>query len=292
MNGWYMIIDVEKCENCKNCFLACKDEYVGNDWPGYSASMPNHGQSWIVTEGRERGQYPFIDVAYLPIPCMHCDNPPCVTAAPDGAIYKRPDGIVIIDPVKAKGREDLVKVCPYGAIRWNESQNLPQKCTLCAHLLDDGWKHTRCIQSCPTGALTLRKGTRSRMEQAINEEALETYHPELGTHPRVFYKNLHRFTRCFIGGSVSVWINEQNECAAGALVTLFDSAGKQAGICTTDSYGDFKFDNLEKGSGSYTVRISFKDYGTKTVEAELGTSLNVGIISMNTNKKSVIRTET
>ena len=26
MKPWYMIVDVAKCENCNNCFLACKDE--------------------------------------------------------------------------------------------------------------------------------------------------------------------------------------------------------------------------------------------------------------------------
>ena len=34
---------------------------------------------------------------------MHCDNASCVRIAQDGAIYRRPDGIVIIDPVKAAG---------------------------------------------------------------------------------------------------------------------------------------------------------------------------------------------
>ena len=26
-----MVIDVTKCNGCYNCFLACKDEYCGND---------------------------------------------------------------------------------------------------------------------------------------------------------------------------------------------------------------------------------------------------------------------
>ena len=162
MKGWYLVIDVEKCEDCKNCFLSCKDEFVDNDWPCYSAPMPDHGQSWIVTEGKERGQYPFVDVAYLPSLCMHCDNPPCINAAANGACYKRSDGIVLIDPLKAKGQEELVKACPYGAIRWNEALKLPQKCTFCAHLLDSGWEQTRCVQSCPTGALSSPQSGKGR----------------------------------------------------------------------------------------------------------------------------------
>ena len=30
MKRWSLVIDVEKCEGCHNCFLACKDEHVGN----------------------------------------------------------------------------------------------------------------------------------------------------------------------------------------------------------------------------------------------------------------------
>ena len=44
-----------------------------------------------------------MDVAYRPTPCMHCDDAPCIKAAQNNAVYKREDGMVIIDPVKIKG---------------------------------------------------------------------------------------------------------------------------------------------------------------------------------------------
>ena len=31
MARYSMLCDVEKCTGCYACFLACKDEYVGND---------------------------------------------------------------------------------------------------------------------------------------------------------------------------------------------------------------------------------------------------------------------
>ena len=40
MKKWNLIVDVEKCENCYNCFIATKDEHVGNDFPGYAAPQP------------------------------------------------------------------------------------------------------------------------------------------------------------------------------------------------------------------------------------------------------------
>ena len=106
MKKWNMIIDVAECTNCNLCTLAAMDEYVGNDWPGYSAPMPKHGHKWINILQKERGQMPMIDIAYVPTMCNHCDDAPCMKADRTGAIKKRDDGIVLIDPVKAKGRKE------------------------------------------------------------------------------------------------------------------------------------------------------------------------------------------
>ena len=65
MKKWNAIIDVEKCNGCHLCTLAVKDEYVGNDWPGYSAEMPKHGHDWIDIKQKVRGQAPLVDAAGL-----------------------------------------------------------------------------------------------------------------------------------------------------------------------------------------------------------------------------------
>ena len=135
---WHLVIDLALCNDCNCCFLADKDEFTGNDWPPFSKAQPWEGQRWIDIERKERGQFPQIQVVHRPSPCMHCDNAPCMDAAPDGAVYKRPDGLVIIDPEKAAGHPEIVDSCPYGAIFWNEEANVAQKCTGCAHLMDEG----------------------------------------------------------------------------------------------------------------------------------------------------------
>jgi Fe-S-cluster-containing dehydrogenase component len=150
-----MIIDVSRCNGCYNCFLACRDEFCGNDYAGYSAAQPYSGQFWIRIIEKERGQYPKVKVAYTPIPCMQCENAPCIDAALNGAVYHRADGILIIDPEKAKGQKQMVDACPYRVIYWNEEKSIPQKCTFCAHLLDQGWREPRCVEVCPTKALFL-----------------------------------------------------------------------------------------------------------------------------------------
>ncbi|MBW1801932.1 MAG: oxidoreductase [Deltaproteobacteria bacterium] len=277
MKKWSLIIDIEKCEDCNNCFLSCKDEYVGNDWPGYTLSQPLHGHRWMNIMRKERGQCPMIDVAYLPIPCMHCDNAPCIKAARDNAVYKRNDGIVIIDPEKAKGQKDLLKACPYDTIWWNEEKDIPQKCLFCAHLLDDGWEKPRCVQSCPTGALRVIHAEDSEIARIVESEKAEVLHPEYQTRPRVFYKNLYRYFKCFIAGSVAVEKDGVTDCAEGANVTLLKD-GKEVAESLTDNYGDFKFDRLEENSGPYTLEIFLDGYEKQTVEADLKASLNLGSI--------------
>jgi Fe-S-cluster-containing dehydrogenase component len=280
MKMWHLIIDVETCEDCNNCFLACKDEFVDNDFPGYSIAQPLHGQRWMNIMRKERGQCPMVDVAYLPIPCMHCDNAPCIKKAKEGAVYKKENGIVMIDPEKAKGQKEIVAACPYGAISWNEEKNVPQKCTFCAHLLDKGWEEPRCVQACPTGALRVIYAEDSEIHTIMASEKLEILHPEYKTTPRIYYKNLYRFFTCFIGGSVAVAKEEITDCAEGARVTLIKDS-KKIGAAVTDNYGEFKFDQLQENSGTYLLDIEFKDYEKKRMEVDLRLSANVGTILLN-----------
>ena len=275
MKKWNMIIDVAKCHDCNNCFLACKDEYVENDFPPYSVAQPWHGHRWMNIMRKERGQYPKVDVGYLPIPCMHCDDAPCMKKAKGGAVSKRKDGIVLIDPEKAKGQKDLVDSCPYGAIWWNADKAVPQKCTFCVHLLEDGWDKPRCVQACPTGAMEVVYAEDAQMQKRVKSEGLEAYRPELKTKSRVYYKNLYRYTRCFIAGSVA--LQDKDECADGAKVTL-SKGNKAFSTAEANNYGDFKFDDLGEKSGKYTLQVTYPDYKTQKVSVDLKTSINIGTI--------------
>lgn len=280
MMKWNLVIDVAKCNNCNNCFLANKDEHVDNDFPGYAASQPRHGHRWINILRQERGRAPMVDVAYLPTMCNHCDEAPCAKASKDGAVYRRPDGIVIIDPQRAEGKKEIVDSCPYHAIWWNEERNVAQKWIFDAHLLDHGWKEPRCAQVCPTKAIRSLKAEDPEMEELAAREALEVLHPEFGTKPRVYYKNLYRFTKCFIGGSVAVDRNGVIDCLEGANVMLVRGSAVLVEQ-RTDRYGDFKFDKLDEDSGTYAVVISHPDHGTEVVEARLGESQFLGTIYLN-----------
>jgi len=276
MKKWNLIIDVAKCHDCNNCFLACKDEYFENDLPPYSVAQPRNGHRWMDILRKERGQFPKVDVAYLPYPCMHCDDAPCIRRTKAGAIYRREDGIVIIDPEKAKGKKEIIDTCPYSVIYWNEEKQIPQKCTFCVHLLEEGWKEPRCVQACPTGALVVVHVEDSEMDKFKKSENLEVFHPEYKANPRIYYKNLYGYTLCFIAGSIA--LKEKDECAENTKVTLVHESTKKTGVTTTNNYGDFKFDKLEENSGKYRVEVEYPGYGKQTRVIELKTSINIGTI--------------
>ena len=279
MKKWNLIIDVAACTNCQLCTLAAMDEYVGNDWPGYAAPMPKHGHRWIDILQKERGQVPMLDIAYVPTMCNHCDDAPCIKAAKDGAVAKRDDGIVVIDPVKAKGQKQLVEACPYGHIWWNEELGLPQAWPFDAHLIDQGWQQTRGEQSCPTGAMRALKVEDAEMAQLARDEQLEVIKLALATRPRVYYKNLWRYDTCFIGGTLSAAKDGVVDCVEGAAIRLLKD-GAPVAETQSDNFGDFKFDRLGEGSGRYTVEIVVENSPKKAVEVELGVSTNIGEIRL------------
>jgi Fe-S-cluster-containing dehydrogenase component len=278
MQKWNMIIDVAECTNCNLCTLAVMDEYVGNAWPGYSAPMPKHGHKWINILQKERGQIPMIDIAYVPTMCNHCDDAPCMKADTAGAIKKREDGIVIIDPAKAKGQKQLVAACPYGHIWWNEELQTAQHWTFDAHLIDQGWTKTRGDQSCPTGAMRTIKVEDADMKRMAREQGLEVMKPDLNTKPRVYYRNLWRYSKCFIGGSVAQQVSGVVDCLEGAEVKLLKD-GALVAETRSDNYGDFKFDKLGEGSGHYVIQV-FAGQKSKVLEATLGESVNLGEIML------------
>lgn len=266
-----ILIDVTKCSGCHNCFLACRDEYFGNDYSPYSAPQPLDGQFWMQVKEIERGSYPRPKLDYIPIPCMHCESAPCMNVAADNAVYRREDGVVLIDPVKAKGQRDIANTCPYRVIFWNEDLQIPQKCTMCAHRLDEGDKEPRCVEACPTGALVFGdlddpKSDIAKLTSALKPEA---FHPEYGTSPLVTYFGL---PKRFITGEV-VRKDVPGECAEGVVVTL-EADGVKKEI-RSDSYGEFEFDGLDQNT-AYRVHIERAGYAPRYFEVVTRKDVDLG----------------
>lgn len=108
MPRYGMVIDLDRCTGCRACMEACK---VENNTP--------EGVFWMHVFRLEEGEFPDTKVRFLPRPCMHCDNAPCVKVCPVGARYKREDGLVATDLDRCIGCRYCEVACPYGVNYFN-----------------------------------------------------------------------------------------------------------------------------------------------------------------------------
>ena len=204
---------------------------------------------------------------------MHCDNAPCMAACPTkGALYKRKDGMVIIDSVKCTGCRKCVDACPYQAIYFNEDMYLAQKCTGCAHLLDKGWKEPRCVEFCPTNALIFGDldDPNSEISQRLATEKAEPLRSEFGMKEKVLYLNM---PKRFIAGSVV--FGDTDKCAGNVTVSLIDEGEHKT--TKTNNYGDFEFEGLTDNR-DYTVQIKHRGYKLKELTVRTKIDIYLGDI--------------
>lgn len=251
------VYDLEKCNGCHNCQIVCKDEHVDNEWLPYAMPQPDTGQFWSKVEEEVCGRVPHVRVNYLPVQCNHCDDAPCMKGNP--AVKKRDDGLVIIDPVESKGERGIVDACPYGHIYWNEELEIPQKCTGCAHLLDDGWEVPRCVDACCTGAL--RFGEEADFADELKDAVV--LGEEFGTAPRVYYLNKpERFVAATV---VDVDADEVVEGATAMLQRAADEEVVSTG--ETDEFGDIWFEDVRPDV--YRLWLKKDGYLDQSVDVDL-----------------------
>lgn len=253
------MVDVAKCSGCYNCQIACKDEHCENDWAPYAAPQPHSGQFWCQMNQKEHGQISKVRVEYWPI--FGGQNPAIADYAPE-VLMDREDGLQVILPEKAKGRRDIAE--KFTGVYFNEELDIPQACTGCAHLVDEG-KLPHCVDLCATGAL--RFGEREEFADEI--EKAETLCADGEGIPRVYYLNRPHL---FIAGDV--WDPVDNEIVEGAEVVLTMPNG-EIRKTETDDFGDFYFYRIDEGA----YDIAIKAEGFKAVERkgiELFESLNLG----------------
>jgi len=116
---WGMVIDIRRCIGCNACTVACIAE---NNLPP--------GVMYRTIAEVEDGEFPDLRRFFMPTNCMQCEHAPCIEAANKiipGAMSRRPDGIVVIDYTKMKGKkvfEAASKACPYPKSLWyDEGKN-------------------------------------------------------------------------------------------------------------------------------------------------------------------------
>ncbi|OGC94408.1 MAG: hypothetical protein A2W25_01880 [candidate division Zixibacteria bacterium RBG_16_53_22] len=108
MPRYAYVIDLNRCMGCNACVEACKIE-----------NNTGEGMLWMYVFRLEKGKYPDVNWQFMPRPCMHCDNPPCVKVCPVGARFKREDGFTLTDFDRCIGCRFCEVSCPYGVNYFN-----------------------------------------------------------------------------------------------------------------------------------------------------------------------------
>ena len=203
---WVMVIDLSKCRNARKCIAACQGAH-------HLRPYEYHINTLIMQESQNTAPY------FMPKPCQHCDNPPCVAVCPVDATFKRQDGVVLIDNTRCIGCRFCIAACPYSArmFHWEEPMmseadkdkpynielNVPQrkgtisKCLFSSDRLREG-KLPYCVSACPNGVYyfgdenedSVTNGTTKetyRLSELLKVNAGYHLMAELGTKPRVYY---------------------------------------------------------------------------------------------------------
>ena len=182
-NRWGLVIDLERCIGCHTCTIACKVENVMEAGSGIRVDTVGGAHT-----GAPTGEYPELSMHYLPVACMHCDQPPCRDACPMEAIYQRPDGIVLVDEGKCNGCQECLPACPYQALVYDQEMGVVRKCNLCVDRLDEGFEPF-CALCCGDRAISFGNlaDPESELSKLISLRSAYILQPELATGPAIHY---------------------------------------------------------------------------------------------------------
>jgi len=154
MARYAMVIDLNKCIRSRTCYVACKSEHNILAHPRDEEHPYEYYRLRYVEW--EWGRYPIVKRAYIPVFCMHCEEPICMRFCPVDAISKRNDGITVIDKGRCNGCGVCAYVCPYGAL-YVTREGKADGCDFCASRIDSGLR-PRCAEECPSSERTILFG--------------------------------------------------------------------------------------------------------------------------------------
>ena len=151
-------VEIEKCIGCQMCMMDCAAHHA--DKKDLPIAYP---QAWkLLSESRL-----FVDLdgpQAVPLLCKHCENAPCATVCPTGAIQvDAQHGFKIVNKERCIGCRSCLLTCPFGLISMDREGRVAQKCDMCVERFQAGIEPV-CVQVCPRNALSLKP-----IEEAVTE---------------------------------------------------------------------------------------------------------------------------
>lgn len=163
----YMMVNIDRCWGCKSCVTACKREH------GYPPDAPEAIDVARVEQTDAQGG---VQCDFLPLMCMHCEEPACVQACPVHALVREEDGRVRLDRTLCVGCGKCERACGYGAValeRTAGKRPKALKCDLCVERRGRGLPPA-CVQHCMGRAFTLAD------EEEMRRQIAGCYHWSVG----------------------------------------------------------------------------------------------------------------
>ena len=227
MTRFGLLIDMSRCNGCYGCFMACRDEFCGNDHLPYSAAQPYSGHFWMRLVERERGVLPQGEDLLLQDPLHALRRRALRRASIPDKVYQRPDGIVHHRPGQGQGSQGDPRFLPLqrdllerGDERSAEVHPVrpPARPGLEGAAVRRGVPQRR---RCCSATSTIR---RARCRSVWPRRTAEVLHPEYGLKGGVWYLNL---PKRFVAGSLV--FGDTDRCAGESLVTLAGGGEREAG---------------------------------------------------------------